>query len=552
MTATTLRRTDLPVMLPGATQFTDDREVLTPLAVVRLLKQRPEILDDLAKATTVVHEGRKERLAGSWALAFVAFTCSAFVDIEPWWTHSADTNLWEECGFEKRPAYQTVWDRFIELEQRELAFRQAAWKLVQRARKHTDGLVGRDVHIDSTESESNSRFVHDCEPGKCPNKKKRRGKTPERVATSVPREIRQALAEKAPPEDQKALVLGEVAEYEIVRDPVTGKKWLRLKTKSGCYFKSRDVTAGARCYDGVAGGLKYWDGFYNTKAVDHYTGAPIDVIVYNASINEYNTFNRSLSGIEKALGGEKPRAIVTDAGYSIEKIYKKTTTNAIALVAPFRQGKWPHRSRYDTDEYDRHGIPRCKHCGGEGRFVSFTVSPTPRLLFACAVGCTDAKGKRMSINCDKKWRLLVPLWRNTEAYMALRDSHQEYEAVHRYWRQRYRVGGNDFYGRPKRIGAQWQQLRASAALLSEWLKICWREGWLGSARRNMRHPRTREAAAAVQNLVSYRIRLGLDKKSAGQSLKKAGAGAGGTTDSGQPPPGAPPPPASASDDDIPF
>jgi hypothetical protein len=28
----------------------------------------------------------------------------------------------------------------------------------------------------------------------------------------------------------------------------------------------------------------------------------------------------------------------------------------------------------------------------------------------------------MSINCDEKWRFLIPLWRNTEAYIALRRS----------------------------------------------------------------------------------------------------------------------------------
>ena len=47
----TLGRHDLPVSLPGATQFSDDRDVLSPLQIVRLLKQHPDIIDELIDAT---------------------------------------------------------------------------------------------------------------------------------------------------------------------------------------------------------------------------------------------------------------------------------------------------------------------------------------------------------------------------------------------------------------------------------------------------------------------------------------------------------------------
>jgi len=90
-------RQDLPVALPGATQFSDDRDELSPLQVVRLLKQHPEVLNDLIDETTIAHAGRKSRLAGSWALAFFAFSISSSVDIEPWWTASIDTNVWDAC-----------------------------------------------------------------------------------------------------------------------------------------------------------------------------------------------------------------------------------------------------------------------------------------------------------------------------------------------------------------------------------------------------------------------------------------------------------------------
>jgi hypothetical protein len=51
-------------------------------------------------------------------------------------------------------------------------------------------------------------------------------------------------------------------------------------------------------------------------------------------------------------------------------------------------------------------------------------------------------------------------------------------------RDRYRIDPDCMRLRPKRIGAGWQQLRASAAVVSEWLRVCFRQGWLS---KNGRH-----------------------------------------------------------------
>jgi hypothetical protein len=186
--------------------------------------------------------------------------------------------------------------------------------------------------------------------------------------------------------------------------------------------------------------------------------------------------------------------------------------------------------------------------------VSFTLSPKPRLIYACALGCAASKGKRMSINCDEKWRLLVPLWRNTEAYLALRRSGRAYEGVHRYWRERYRVGGVDFYSRPKRMGIAWQQLRASAALLAEWLKVCWREGWFGSTRRNTNDARRDGAAMELADFILYRASLGVDVSAVGQKppKKKGKAPPGGGQGPPETAPASPSPAVATVDDDFPF
>lgn len=49
---------------------------------------------------------------------------------------------------------------------------------------------------------------------------------------------------------------------------------------------------------------------------------------------------------------------------------------------------------------------------------------------------------------------------------------------------RYRIGPDCLALRSKRIGAAWQQLRVSAAMAIEWLRVCLRQGWLGNRGRH--------------------------------------------------------------------
>jgi hypothetical protein len=227
-----------------------------------LLKQHPEILDDLVEATTIAHD-RRPRIEGVWALAFIAFVCArGYVDVEPWWADSIDTTVWEECGFAVRPCYQTTYDRFVELEEYEEQFRLTANKLIQRGRKHSGGLVGRDAHVDGTEAESNARLVHICGPN-CPKleeqeeKKRKRepAELPGRISTNAVREIRhEETRENAPAEeDQDELNVGDVRKIVTKVDKNTGRKYLEITTTWGCKYRSLDTTAGARAYAGTKG-----------------------------------------------------------------------------------------------------------------------------------------------------------------------------------------------------------------------------------------------------------------------------------------------------------
>jgi hypothetical protein len=155
----------------------------------------------------------------------------------------------------------------------------------------------------------------------------------------------------------------------------------------------------------------------------------------------------------------------------------------------------------DCDIFDRHGVVRCRYCGGPTALASFARTAGsyatkgngahgdrvivageerivigepatnghkvrgPRLYVKCATPTMVGCEKRQSVACETSWRMLVPMWRTDPVYLALRNCHDRYERVHHHWRVRYRSGADDHLQRPKRRGRDCQQLRANAALI---------------------------------------------------------------------------------------
>ncbi|HST54465.1 MAG TPA: hypothetical protein VLJ42_01045 [Solirubrobacteraceae bacterium] len=184
----------------------------------------------------------------------------------------------------------------------------------------------------------------------------------------------------------------------------------------------------------------------------------------------------------------------------------------MASVIPWRASNH-ERTREDHARYDRHGIPTCNHCGGDSSFKRFhhATGPAkePRLWFQCNPGCPGDQ----SIYCKANWRLLLPLWRTSEAYQVLRQSHDNYEHTHHRWRERYCLAGDSRSDRPKRIGIGVQQLRSSAALVIEWFTILHRQGWLPGSTPINTTPEKRisrsHAASYTQRIRTHRQELGL-------------------------------------------
>lgn len=489
-----------PQFLLHATRFQTHSAVFNPLWVVETLRayegEPHRLLDPITQAAAAL-DGRPARSAGRprsggrFELAYFAFVFSRHPDVRPWWSH-AGHSIWKAAGFRERPSYSSCRRRFAELEHPAFAaaVEEVASTLIQLAVKGSEGRVGRYLHFDATEAETHARLEHVCPPeSRC--RRIRGGEARHITASATTPVVREHRHEEAvEPEPKNVADFGdEIGDAETIS---IRPDRLRI-TVGGCDYDALDPTAGVRAYTGKNGRTKrFWVGFYNTKAIDHFTGAPVAVRITSASVQEHRSYPDLYAAAVANTGGVHPAAVVADRGYSISSVFEHNTRLGVGSVMPWRaHASYPDRSSEDRDTHDRHGVVRCKHCGGPTDFVSFARTAGakrgkdkrgPRLYVLCRAPITPACEKRQSIGCQVSWRMLLPLWRDTPTYLALRHSHDRYERVHHHWRVRWRSGIDEHGLRPKRRGRPNQQLRANAALLVEWLMICWRERWLPDSR----------------------------------------------------------------------
>jgi hypothetical protein len=526
-----------PDRLLGATAFTRDDGVGGGLGLVRLLKANRWLWRDLRTACDLDHRYGRRREPGHWELVAVAFVVSGQVDIQPWHTETTD-ELWQACGFEDKPSYRTTWRRLRELADVADAFLVSVGVLIRRARVQ-DPRVMAHVHFDNTEDETHAALVHDCVRGECPRERTGRGHAsgrgragagarPRRQDTKLFREERQQLNALDPETAER-----EAAEHAPDRVEVVprGTRMVKRVKIGGCWYRTLDLEAGIRAYTGPRGSKRFWHGYYSGKAVDHFTGGVIPY-VESASVQEHVIFDGHYDLVCELLG-EPPESAIGDKGLSIATAFEKCTTNGTAPVFPWRPGGGDY-TRHDKDTHDRHGIPRCQHCGGPTDFVRFSPGSRsrpparrqPRIWFRCMVGATPECEPEQTIACSTDYRLLVPLYRTSALYHELKESHSSYEAAHDWWRDRYKVAADDIGIRPKVRDLGFHRLRANVASLIEWLRICYREGWLGNPRRNHRNA-TRafrdRAQRIAARLADMRARMGLTA-AYGEAAEELGLG----------------------------
>lgn len=370
----------------------------------------------------------------------------------------------------------------------------------------TGGLVGFDVHVDGTESESHARLVHDCRPGeRCPGWRQRATRpdgSPGRVhngqGRGQPLGIKDARALRAKaaerlPEDESAPLIGDAEELVEEYDD-DGRLLAKRIRVAGHWFQITDPTAGVRTQIGTRNGIKSWVGFIDFKLIDHWSGEPLVTLVESASVQEYDILPDAyarlkaiLAGLPEGVAHPTPRAMVGDKGPSINRTYQLLADDGVFAVFPER-GNSAQLTPGDNLRTDRDCVARCENCGGETRFISATTTPHARVMFECIAQPFAECAGRQQLAVAHDPRHVLMLWRTDPLYKALELSHGRYERSHRLARQRNGSGGNHYATRPKRKGRGWQQMRAHATTFSTWLKICWRNGWLDGTTSHVHEP----------------------------------------------------------------
>lgn len=511
--------------LPDATEFTDDPEGQDPVVLLRELKRCPQLLAPLLRyEAELVHDDGRNRTAGSWVLLYLGYVFSGETSLYKFCSRWRTSPLWQEAGFgDWQPDYNTVWLRFSELEARGLAdvLREGGDDLIRRARRH-EPRIGRDSFVDATAYEAHARLRH-C----CPDRAACRQLT--RTAQTLRRTtIEQANAAKhrqstRPIEDEEDHSLAPLPDDDPRRELLRQRFAARGQSIEGrLFFLQRDHvyqvvddTSWTRAYDNG----EFWIGGLLHGSICVLTGAPIALRAMPNREHEARSWKEVLCERHRQATGEYPARVCGDAAYSHRHTFAYNTERRIASIFPWRRVSGEERrGDLDRDDVDRHGVGRCRHCGGEGDVagpkLGFRINGTgePVVRFRCQLQLTDGCAGIQEMRCAVEPRLILPLSRLHPSYHAMGVASKQTERVWHHWRTRYAIAGKNSATRTKRRRSQpCQELRAQAARFIEWLRILMRHGWLASTRvRNTNTPVPVDGSRRLRSLLWARKRYRLD------------------------------------------
>jgi hypothetical protein len=522
-------RITFPETFPGATKFSGDPRFNEAVQLVQAFKEATWISGPLMESiSALVPRCGRPRMEGDWILVAIAFIASRQGDIQPFHDR-ASLELWQECGFDHRPSYSTTHARLTELEEALPEIEAAIGMMIQHFIE-IEPRIGHHVHIDGTEADTHSSFTHDCRDDEsCPWR--RDGETADDVNR---RKLGKATAESAAKRRQQedaGEVKGEAEETALDAqrvDPTGGghpgegasdtmdadRKRPRYRvTTSRHSWETGDPDAGFRTYAKPNGALEGWHGFYHFRAVDDFTGLTLYGHVSSSSRTESSQYDAILRGVIRStnppsrrpgldddeltltqalLGADVrlPQAILGDKGFGYPFIYEQNTRLGIQTVAPWRNfgdGRTEPTDMILTGRdgvpfmVDRHGVIHCKYCGGPTKHVEFrrAKDENPRIYVKCLLPSAPGSpcAKAQSVPCDLDWRMLTPIPRSDDRYLAL-DLRFQFERAHHMGRVRNRNGAKDPILRPKRLGLAWQQLLLDLGTLVDWFRAGLKHGWL--------------------------------------------------------------------------
>jgi len=94
-----------------------------------------------------------------------------------------------------------------------------------------------------------------------------------------------------------------------VDEMAADEKGLRLLV-GGCWYRLSDGEARVRAYVKGSTVRRFWAGYYNAKAIDHYTGGVLASYVSAANVQEYHAYPTLYEQLVENLGQPLPRRLL--------------------------------------------------------------------------------------------------------------------------------------------------------------------------------------------------------------------------------------------------
>lgn len=500
--------------------------------LIPLLRTLPSI-QTLIEVTTPRPSDRhphRPRNAGDWAIVYLAMVMST--DQHPRYFHERHQDnpaFWRACGFVRTkkdgtervviPHLSTMYKRFAELAEHEDAFAIAAEPLIDAAIVGSRGHVGRHLRIDATQAQAHARLYRVCRPSDRCEYCGENGSPPKKQQRALS-QTAEAGSSKAARAADRAKKKAKIAPRKIApgapREERTNPKDGTLEYRIGeshCWFTSVDPEASVRTYDGG----KTWCGYSSYKAVCEFTGAPVSTYVLSSRTNEADGLKEWFPVLLRTLGGRAPVSISADRAYDNQHVRRLLGEwYGTALICS------QLTARADGKHWDRYGSPRCGACGAPARISRCEPRHVDRngheiaatIAVVCLKPvfdeCRSEQARPMGGAKDEEWGSVNLLPPTEEAFHAARSSLLDRESVHHLWRRNHGVAGDNSSNRLKSIGLSPQRLVSNAALLLTWVRICHREGWLGTPRLNMEQPFYICGKVYLSRHMEKRRKLGLD------------------------------------------
>lgn len=348
------RRNERAYGLQGATEFSSDRVLGDPVEVIRMFRRwAPRTCLELVHRITPTRErgaAGAPRMQGSWGLVFLAHMLAGNPDWQNWYDKHRSSPLWEACGFDRVPSWQTTYLRFAELEDPRYvaAFTDAANVFIRVAAR-AQPRAFRFFHTDGTPAHSHAKLEHAC-PSKDFCAACTGHKPPKALARAsdetVNAERHERSADPEPddpdaPPDNRLIKLSDDEARALGLSDWRQSVYFRFGAR-GHILRCRDKHVGIRVYGaGKRSKKKVWTGGYFLPAICDFFWAPVAVHFFEADIQEHLGWPGLYRKLAAAVGDDPDRptriaAVIADRAWTNKTHILFNTNRGVATITPER------------------------------------------------------------------------------------------------------------------------------------------------------------------------------------------------------------------------